>query len=468
MSGIRQLATSRQLAFELFAAAAEEKKRPIDTASSDVGFVRNNLLIRIVDLGLAARRLIDAAYFIVAQSDSDQLLYDEDLGYFKWLMRYAGGSNAHLRQIITEAQKALIQVTGTTGPEDDRPFGSTQLIGRISFEDGRIQFRVPPEMVTLIRGPQKSHWLSLRVTTQFNTTYARVLYDHLVPLATEDEVVTDYYSLDELRSWLDGEHTTTVEYKYFNRDYLEPAIRQINQLSHIEISRLRSDTRNSPGSRKVGFVRFRLKRKSILETPFLSLEESASIYRSLCEKVGLNHDDLHMIEQDRKTYTTERIQSALDYTLAKAKKGDLRNARGYFLNALKAGRKLSEFDLINMEAQQSLDLSSEQEVTVKAEARKKAERFTALQETSQQMIADERRHSEANQGIELYRAASADRQTEWFGTFIRSSLTSWVLKRHGVNTGTVTAEDLLERRELRDAFGQHVFEKAKAEARMTK
>jgi hypothetical protein len=143
------------------------------------------------------RRLIDAAYFIVAQEEQVHDLYDVELDYFKWLMRYSSRNNTHLEQVITEAQKALIQAT--TAPDDDgeKPFGSVQLIGRISYQSGRFQFRVPPDLVGIIRGPGKSHWLSLRITSLFTLSYARVMYDHLFPYA--DGGVTDWLTLNELR-----------------------------------------------------------------------------------------------------------------------------------------------------------------------------------------------------------------------------------------------------------------------------
>jgi hypothetical protein len=179
------------------------------------------------------RRLIDAAYFIVAQEEQVHDLYDVELDYFKWLMRYSSRNNTHLEQVITEAQKALIQAT--TAPDDDgeKPFGSVQLIGRISYQSGRFQFRVPPDLVGIIRGPGKSHWLSLRITSLFTLSYARVMYDHLFPYA--DGGVTDWLTLNELRGWQGEMGANALVFKYFRRDWLEPAVKQINEVSDINL-----------------------------------------------------------------------------------------------------------------------------------------------------------------------------------------------------------------------------------------
>jgi hypothetical protein len=53
MATAGQVATSRQLALALFEDANTEGL-PVETASSDIGFARKNVLIRIVDLGVAA------------------------------------------------------------------------------------------------------------------------------------------------------------------------------------------------------------------------------------------------------------------------------------------------------------------------------------------------------------------------------------------------------------------------------
>ncbi|MEX3629718.1 MAG: replication initiation protein [Burkholderia sp.] len=459
-----QLATSQQLALELFSAAADEGYRPIETAQVDIGFLRNNLLVRILDLTVLGRRLIDAAYFIVAQRETEEAIYDEDLGFFKWLMRYpAGNSNRNLRDAITAAQKALIQVTGPVGSEDAHPFGSLQLINRVSIEDGRIRFRVPPEIVPLLRGPQKTHWLSLRVTTQFNTTFARVLYDHLVPYASQDEVVTEYFSTEEMKGWLHSKASGPVEYKYFNRDHIEPAIRQINQHSHLEITRLRSDTKNLPGTRKTGFTRFRIMRKASLDALFHVPNDRIEAYRLLMDGAGLSQSDIDKIDQDRAFYTVERLRNAYDYTKAKAEQGKLKTVRGYCLDSIKNGRKLSELEIVNAQAQQTLDLSEQEK---EAEARTRDVQLQ-LHVSSVELAARDRNASESEQGISQFLAAPKEQRDEWFRDFIHAPTNGFLMTRNGIDKATATIEDILAAPLLRSGLGQAVFMKTRTAARRT-
>ncbi|WGS46853.1 replication initiation protein [Burkholderia sp. JSH-S8] len=462
MSEPGQLATSQQLALELFSAAAGEGYRPIETTPTDIGFLRNNLLVRILDLTVLGRRLIDAAYFIVAQRETEEAIYDEDLGFFKWLMRYpAGNSNRNLRDAITAAQKALIQVTGPVGSEDALPFGSLQLINRVSIEDGRIRFRVPPEIVPLLRGPQKTHWLSLRVTTQFNTTFARVLYDHLMPYASQDDVVTEYFSTEEMKGWLDSKASGPVEYKYFNRDHIEPAIRQINQHSHLEITRLRSDTKNLPGTRKTGFTRFRIKRKGPLDALFHVPDDRIEAYRLLMDGAGLSQSDIDKIDQDRAFYTVERLRNAYDYTKAKAEQGKLKTVRGYCLDAIKNGRKLSELERVNAQAQQTLDLS-EQERDAESRTRDFQRQLHA---SAVELAARDRNATESEQGIAQFMVASPAQQDEWFRDFVHAPTNGFLMTRNGIDKATATIENILAAPLLRSGLGQAIFMKTRAAAR---
>lgn len=49
-------------------------------------------------------------------------------------------------------------------------------------------------------------------------------------------------------------------FKYFKRDWLEPAVKQINEVSDLSLS---YETRNEQGSRKIGRLRFRIQRKDM-------------------------------------------------------------------------------------------------------------------------------------------------------------------------------------------------------------
>lgn len=449
-----QVATSRQLALALFDDAQAEDL-PVETARSDIGFARKNVLIRIVDLGMVARRLIDAAYFIVAQEEQVRDLYDVELDYFKWLMRYSSRNNAHLEQVITEAQRALIQATTTADANGEKPFGSVQLIGRISYAGGRFQFRVPPDLVGIIRGPGKSHWLSLRITSLFTLSYARVLYDHLLPYA--DERVTDWFTLDELRSWQGAMGAKAQEFKYYKRDWLSPAVEQINEVSDLVLS---YETRNEPGSRKIGRLRFRIERKDMAERVLHTHEQAQAIYQALKQEFGLSSAQLNQIAAERDTYTDERLEQAIERTRFSLKMGKVsKSPAGFFMKALKEGWIISDAERQMAEIQQNLALSEQREVEVKDQVQTR----TALRVAAQDVHAQDRRVDEIRHGWEVYEAATPRQRDDWRRTYKTTPAGKLTLRRLGVDPTADLDEPTIEKYlDLKDGFAGYVFSKTKS------
>lgn len=448
-----QMATSRQLALALFDDASAEDL-PVDAARSDIGFARKNVLIRIIDLGVAARRLIDAAYFIVAQDEHVRELYDVELDYFKWLMRYASRNNTHLEQVITEAQRALIQATTTPDADGSKPFGSVQLIGRISYAGGRFQFRVPPDLIGIIRGPGKSHWLSLRITSLFSLSYARVMYDHLLPYA--DEGMTDWFELDEVRSWQGAMGAKAHEFKYFKRDWLAPAVEQINEVSDLTLS---YETRNEPGSRKIGRLRFRIERKQLAERVLQTHEQAQALYKALKQELGLSSAQLNQIAADRDTYTDERLQQAIERTRFSLKMGNIsKSPAGFFMKALKEKWIVSDAERQMMQIQEGLALTETREL----KAKEQAQTHMALRIAAQDVDAQDRMVVEIRRGWEAYEAATSRQREDWRRTYKGTPAGKLTLRRLGIDPVTDLSEATIQKfPDLKDGLAGYVFNRSK-------
>lgn len=453
MATAGQVATSRQLALALFDDASAEDL-PVDAARSDIGFARKNVLIRIIDLGVAARRLIDAAYFIVAQEEHVRDLYDVELDYFKWLMRYASRNNTHLEQVITEAQRALIQATTTPDVDGSKPFGSVQLIGRISYAGGRFQFRVPPDLIGIIRGPGKSHWLSLRITSLFTLSYARVMYDHLLPYA--DEGMTDWFELEDLRSWQGAMGAKAHEFKYFKRDWLAPAVEQINEVSDLTLS---YETRNEPGSRKIGRLRFRIERKQLAERVLQTHEQAQALYKTLKQELGLSSAQLNQIAADRDTYTDERLEQAIERTRFSLKMGNIsKSPAGFFMKALKEQWIVSDAERQMIQIQEGLALTETREL----QAKEQAQTHMALRIAAQDVHAQDRMVDEIRRGWEAYDAATSKQREDWRRTYKGTPAGKLTLRRLGIDPMTDLSDSMVHKfPDLKDGLAGFVFNRSK-------
>ena len=453
MPDAKDLATSRQLALALFE-DTRAQGLAVENARSDVGFARNNILIKIVDLGVAARRLIDAAYFIVAQEERALDLYEVELEYFKWLMRYSSRNNTHLEQVITEAQKALIQATSVADSDGERPFGSTQLIGRVSYQGGRFQFRVPPDLINIIRGPGKSHWLSLRITSLITLSFARVMYDHLLPYA--DASVTEWISLDDLRGWQGEMGANAQVFKYFKRDWLDPAVSQINDVSDLTIA---YETRTLPRSRKIGDIRFRIQRKDLAERALHTHEHAQAIYQTLKKEFGLSTAQFNQIAADRNGFTDERLEQAIERTRFSLKLGKVtKSPAGFFMKALKEGWVVADAEREMVEVQQAL-VSREQEAAM---AKTHTLARAALQTVAQDVNARERQNDEIRQGWDAYEAATAEQQEDWRRLYKRTPAGKLTLRRLNIDPmANLTATIFDAHLALKNAFAGYVFTQTK-------
>lgn len=308
-------------------------------------------------------------------------------------------------------------------------------------------------MISIIRGPGKSHWLSLRITSLFTLSYARVMYDHLLPYA--DDGITDWFTLDELRAWQGEMGANAQVFKYFKRDWLEPAVKQINEVSDLTLS---YETRNEPGSRKIGRLRFRLERKDMAERMLHTHEEAQAIYKTLKQEFGLSSDQFNQIAANRGVYTDERIQQAIERTRFSLRLGKVtKSPAGFFMKALKEGWVVSEAERQMIDVQQTLALSEQRATEEKA----KAQTLAAVQSAALETSARDRMREEARLGRDAYEHADQKQKDDWLRSYLSSAAGKLTLKRLKIDPSSVNEATALSDPDLAGDFARFVFNKAK-------
>ena len=115
--------TPKQLALDMYEDMSAQGAA-ICESTRDIGFLRNNIFTRVGGLGIAARRVLDAAYFIVATKAPEELIDDKvytftaDINYFKWLMRYDSRNHSHLIAQMRSAARARVEIMTAPSIED--------------------------------------------------------------------------------------------------------------------------------------------------------------------------------------------------------------------------------------------------------------------------------------------------------------------------------------------------------------
>jgi hypothetical protein len=444
--------TSRQMALALFEDMFD-LGAPITEANREIGYQRNNFFTQIVNMGLPARRFLDAAYFIVAQEQQARDQYDVELNYFKWLMRYDSRNLKHLRTIAEEAQDAKIQVTDTPferDPNENDLWVSVQLMGMVGLHRGRIRFDVHPRLVPHIRDPKKSHWLSLRISTAFTRSLARAIYDQVLPNVPDGR--TEWIRLEDMRNWPGRMGANAAIFKYFKRDWLEPAVREINEVSDIELS---YETRTeSTTSKKIDRIRFLLKRKDTADAALASLADASHLYKILKEEFNLSTKQFSEISENREVWTDAHIQQAVEYTRFKLNRGLVKKSpAGYLMRALRDNWRISEAERKMVEVQEKL-------ITEEAETKAtilETQTSVARSVASRDEEVRARMNDESLTGREHFNAVDAKTRKELIRFWVASREGKLMLRRMKLDASTVTEQEILSNTELVWYLGQFVF-----------
>ncbi|WP_233874392.1 replication initiation protein [Paraburkholderia adhaesiva] len=486
--------TPLQYALDLFVENSPAQRAIHELASDkDIGFQKNRVFARIVGLGLSARRFVDAAYFIVAQEPEVKEAYDVTLSFFKWLMRYDSKNKKHFSSVIRSVKSSMLEVTSapivSVDPagrlvdqsSDDHDLddeGQTdgtgkaavvsitdedgdwlELIGRVSVRNGRIRFRVPVELQRLIKDPENSYWTSLLVTSRFTLIYARGIYDHVQPVVANG--VSEWLPLDLIRNLPGKSWANNAEFKYFKRDYLEPAVRQINELSDIDLS---YETRaGTPGSRKKDQIRFKLKRKNGALASKAAMLNSVALFQTLQNEFGLTDKQFERIEDNRAVWTDERIQQAIDYTQWTIRQGTkVKRASAYLMKALSENYRVAEAD-----RQVELVQMKLAEAAVAESAAKLASR-TAVAESvaAADAAANQRREDEAKHARESFAALDKKMREELVRKFVAQNVFGLrAIERQGIKPADVTHENIMELPGIANTFSHYVASELRKAAR---
>lgn len=442
----------------------EMSGQPISESTREIGFQRNNVFVAINGLGLSSRRFIDAAYFIAAQEPIAHETYDVDLNYFKWLMRYESRNVRHLQSVIKEAQRVLIEVTDTPpdrAPTEDDQWVSEQLMGSVKIGKGRIQFRIPPLMLRHITGPEKHHWLNLCITAAFSQTFARAIYDYIQPFVTAG--LTDWIELDVMRRWPGKLGSSASEFKHFRPKYLDPAVKQINELSDLDIS---YETRaDGESSRKINKIRFRLKRKDTVAAMLTRQPNAHDLLLTLKEEFGLSNKQFDVIAEHRMSWNDERIQQAIEYTRFRLNQGKVtKSPAGYLMKALSHNWQVSEAER-KMVAIQS-EIATAETAKEAAKEAAKAEAGAAVKQSiaTRDEEARTRRNDEVQRGREHFESADDKTRKELVRLYIASQAGKLMLRRLKLEAGALSDANILNHSDLSWYFGQFVYGKLKQSA----
>lgn len=321
--------------------------RTIEESPSEIRYRKHNLFIDVSDLGLVARKALNACHYVAASSPIDPTgSYTVDLNFFRWLINYDKSNNlAHLKKALREAQKSAVQVNiiDAKDPTKDS-WASVPMLGATGISGGKVIFRIPEEIRPHLLEPGSYTYLSLRITAAFTSSYALTLYEKLASQLYRGG--TDWFEIEAFREWISaGNIKTLSEFKNLKRYVLTPALAQINELSDIRVDYV---TKATSGTKRITHLKFTVRDNPDGRLNLRSGYKDAihELYNILTGEFGLSEELLDEIMADRETYTDERIRAAVDFTRARVanSKKDVTYPGLYLMNALRKNLRLSEVE----------------------------------------------------------------------------------------------------------------------------
>jgi hypothetical protein len=451
-------ATPHKLAFDIYDDMSGQGM-PISESTREIGFLRNNIFTRVGGLGIAARRVLDAAYFIVATKAPEELLDDKvytftsDLNYFKWLMRYDSRNHSHLIAQMRAAAKARVEIMTAPSIEDltERDsWGTISLLGDCYIERNVVCILLSGRVIKYLINPYKAHWLSLRASTAFSLSLARAIYDRLIPC--EGHGVTEWFAYDDVLEWPGKVGESRKELKEFKKRFLEPAIEQLNDVSDFDVHWEPNFERIAPEKLK---IRFRFTKKQGADAARAGIEDS--MYLVLHNEFAFDTPEFERLAKNRAEWTDERLERALEYTRFKLDHGKITvSPKGYLFKALEGNYRLGEADrkMASIKAKQYEDNGKERRDTAQAKVDANAQ--------AQQDLAKAKLNEEVKEGRQFFELVEGQARRDLFQSFVSQLIPQRLIEKQGVTRESLSPDNILTvNRVVADAFCTHVFVKTK-------
>src|ERR1700742_356780 len=248
----------------------------------------------------------------------------------------------HLRRMVS------VQVewsTGTSSQKPGRKWGISTLIADAEIlEDPTtrrvwVEFSFAPKIKKKLLDPVQYARLSLQFQSQLRSSAGLALYEICVRYLTNPSHLTMRESWEWWRPILSGTPDTEAgdeakrEYKYFKRDYLRPAIAEVNAVTNIFVELIEHRE-----GRRVAEIQFRVTER---KQPMLALDEHPNVFDSTLVdrmvKIGIPLKDAQTLYADSEE---NRIRAALQMTEQRMRSTTLppvRSAAALFKDALKKG-----------------------------------------------------------------------------------------------------------------------------------
>lgn len=249
-------------------------------------------------------------------------------------------AKAVLRSLAkTTVEWSIVETDSPDGAtKGQKIWGITSLVAHASLisegKGSRVMFEwsYSPVIRSGLLSPERYVGLPMDVFVTLSTNAAAALYEICMRYLSNRNGLTSKDTWESWRPRLTGvsnESAGETQYKFFKRDTLVPAIKEINAVTNIEV-----ELREFKTGRKITHIQFS---SSIKTQKSLNVSESVLPHEEIIQRLSALGFDDAATAKFYTSYDAEILLDTLAFVEERIKKGDIASPAALFRDALKKG-----------------------------------------------------------------------------------------------------------------------------------
>ena len=168
--------------------------------------------------------------------------HEVSLRDFKTDINYGSRDHDFLRRVLTDIVSTPLQYN-IISSKGEKEWEVIPIISYAKISRNKVTFRFPSELREDLLNPKFYAIIDLAIQNKFFSGHALALYENTYRFIGIGE--TPFIRLEHLKGMLGIDLKAYPEYKYFNREVIKKAVKEINNLSNIEITNVVSKKKNN-------------------------------------------------------------------------------------------------------------------------------------------------------------------------------------------------------------------------------
>lgn len=199
----------------------------------------------------------------------------------------------------------------------------SSMLSSAEIKDGMVRYEFSSMLSKMLYQPEMYQKISMSQQRLFKASYSLALWENCIRFVGVGRTgITD---ISEWKNLLGATSKTYDEFKYFNKFVLAPAMKEINQVSSIEIELVTQKT-----ARKVTHIGFIVKQKRQIQLAIPEVINDLKASKEYEDLISLGIQHIQAISWLQE-YDNQYIRSQIDFVKEEQAKGKIKSSLSGFL-----------------------------------------------------------------------------------------------------------------------------------------